>query len=75
MTLPIKALFAGRGFTRGAFQIGGTGVAPVKSGVAPDFGRGRSQRVNRKQTLAMSPAGFGRDAQNNWPEASATPTI
>jgi hypothetical protein len=70
--LLIQASLAGRCLMKAAFLNGGTGVAPVKSGVAPDFVSGRSQLVNRKQIPAMSPAGFGRDAQNNRPEACAT---
>jgi hypothetical protein len=67
MTLPINRSF---------FRDGGTGVAPVKSGVAPDFVNHRPTRVVRtNQNQSTSPDGFGRDAQNNRPEACATRTI
>jgi len=62
--------------TRTIFRNGGTGVAPVKSGVAPDFVKHRPPLVVRtNQSQSMSPDGFGRDAQNNRPEACATWTI
>jgi hypothetical protein len=58
---------------RAFFRNGGTGVAPVKSGVAPDFVNHRPPLVVRTiQNQSMSPDGFGRDAQNNRPEACAT---
>jgi hypothetical protein len=58
------------------FQIGGTGVAPVKSGVAPDFVRGRPPLFARKsQGQPVFPNDFGRDARNNRPEACATHRI
>jgi hypothetical protein len=64
MTLPINRSF---------FRKGGTGVAPVKSGVAPDFVNDRSPLVDRtNQSQSTSPDGFGRNAQNNRPEACAT---
>ena len=67
MTLPINRSFSG---------MGGTGVAPVKSGVTPDFVNHRPPRVVRtNQSQSTSPDGFGRDAQNNRPEACATRTI
>ena len=67
MTLPINRSFSG---------MGGTGVAPVKSGVTPDFVNHRPPRVVRtNQSQSTSPDGFGRDAQNNRPEACATWTI
>jgi len=53
--------------------MGGTGVAPVKSGVAPDLVQDHSLLVKRKsQCQSTSPNGFGRDAQNDRPEACAT---
>jgi hypothetical protein len=58
---------------RSFFWKGGTGVAPVKSGVAPDFVSHRPPRVVRtNQGQSTSPDGFGRDVQNNRPEACAT---
>jgi hypothetical protein len=52
---------------------GGTGVAPVKSGVAPDFGGQRSLAGDSLPPRPiLSPAGFGRDARNHGPEARAT---
>jgi hypothetical protein len=53
------------------FQNGGTGVAPVQSGVTPDGVRGEALPIgNRKAELVAG--GFGRDAQNHRPEAGAT---
>jgi hypothetical protein len=58
------------------FQMGGTGVAPVKFGVAPDFVRGRPPLFARKiQGQPVFPNGFGRDARNNRPEACGTHRI
>jgi hypothetical protein len=55
------------------FRKGGTGVTPVKSGVTPDFVKHRPPVVDRaNQSQSTSPDGFGRDAQNNRPEACAT---
>jgi hypothetical protein len=53
--------------------MAGTGVAPVKSGVAPDFVGRRWLRVDvRRKENCGRPAGFGRDARNHRLEASAT---
>jgi hypothetical protein len=53
--------------------MGGTGVAPVKSGVAPDFVGRRWLRVDvRRKENCGRPAGFGRDARNHRLEACAT---
>ena len=61
---------------RSAFQIGGTGVAPVKSGVPPDFVRCHPLLVYcRNQSQFTSHNGFERDARNNRPEACATHRI
>jgi hypothetical protein len=53
---------------------GGTGVAPVKSGVAPDFIVALSMARRRKiaECGRSSCDGFGRDARNHRPEACAT---
>jgi hypothetical protein len=53
--------------------MGGTGVAPVKSGVAPDFVW--SQPLPHQARWSSDDdafPGFGRDARNNRPEACAT---
>ena len=61
---------------RSFFWKGGTGVTPVKSGVAPDLIQHRPTPVVRtNHSQSTSPDGFGRDAQNNRPEACATRTI
>ena len=53
---------------RSVFQIGGTGVAPVKSGVPPDFVRRHPLLVYcRNQSQFTSHNGFERDARNNRP--------
>jgi hypothetical protein len=53
--------------------MGGTGVTPVKFGVTPDFVFDFDElSVNANQKLSMSSNGFGRDAQNDRPEACAT---
>jgi hypothetical protein len=71
--LPINRSFAGRGFARALFRNGGAGVAPVKSGVTPDFVSHRpTPVVHTNQSQSTFPDGFGRDAQNNRPEACAT---
>jgi hypothetical protein len=58
------------------FENGGTGVSPVKSGVAPDFVKGHPLLViRRNQSQATSRNGFGRDARNHRPEACATHLI
>ncbi len=52
---------------------GGMGVPPVKAGVSPDFVGGvDSLLVNANQNPSLPPNGFGRDAQNDRPEACAT---
>jgi hypothetical protein len=51
---------------------GGTGVAPVKSGVAPDLGRNRAIGTHKMQSGFASRAGFGRDARNNRRDACST---
>ena len=54
--------------------MGGTGVTPVKSGVAPDFVGRRGLRVDvGQEDNCVRLAGFGRDARNNRLEACATP--
>ncbi len=54
-------------------SLGGTGVSPVKSGVSPDFVLDKKNSLApANQNLATSPNGFGRDAQNDRPEACAT---
>ena len=64
MTLPINRSF---------FRDGGTGVEPVKSGVAPDFVGRRGLRGDaRQEGNCGRPAGFGRDARNHRLEACAT---
>jgi hypothetical protein len=58
------------------FQMGGTGVAPVKSGVPPDFVGGRPLLFARGiQGRPVVPNSFGRDTRNNRPEARATHQI
>jgi hypothetical protein len=58
--------------TRGK-NSGGTGGAPVKSGVVPDFVEGRSLVFDRAdERLSTSLYGFGRDARNDRLEACAT---
>jgi hypothetical protein len=55
---------------------GGTGVAPVKSGVPPDFVRSRPWlMVRRNQSQSTFHNGFGRDARNDRPEACAAHLI
>jgi hypothetical protein len=62
--------------TRTCFQIGSTGVTPVKSGVPPDFVRGWPLLfAPRIQGQPAFPYGFGRDARNNRPEVYATHRI
>src|ERR1022692_4383450 len=57
-------------FVRACFQSGGTGVSPVKCGVAPDFvGRRPQQMAWKNQSPATSRPGFGRGARNHRPEA------
>jgi len=54
--------------------VGGTGVAPVKSGIAPDFVVALSMARTWKiaECGRSSCDGFGRDARNRRPEACAT---
>jgi hypothetical protein len=48
------------------FHNGGTGVTPVKSGVAPDFVGRRCLRMDVRQGVNWGrPAGSGRHARNN----------
>jgi hypothetical protein len=57
-------------------ENGGTGVAPVKSGVAPDFvGRFSIPVARPRQDQFTFANGFGRDAQNDRPEACATQAV
>jgi len=59
---------------RTANAVGGTGVAPVKSGVAPDFvvALSMARRWKIAECGRSSREGFGRDARNDRPEACAT---
>jgi hypothetical protein len=55
------------------FQKGGTGVTPVKSGVAPDFAGGYGTRlIGQIWSRRADHNGFERDARNGRPEARAT---
>jgi hypothetical protein len=53
-------------------EPGGTGVAPVKSGVAPDLGRNRATGTHKAQSNFALRAGFGRDTRNNRRDACST---
>jgi hypothetical protein len=55
------------------FRKGGTGVAPVKSGVAPDFGDPLSlSLIHANQSVVRSRYGSGRDARNYRRDACST---
>jgi hypothetical protein len=60
--------------SRTSNAMGGTGVAPVKSGVTPDFAMAVSMARRRKiaECGRSSCDAFGRDARNHRPEACAT---
>ena len=59
-------------FTIREESAGGTGVAPVKSGVAPDLGRECKTGTHEVQSNFAFRAGFGRDARNNRRDACST---
>jgi hypothetical protein len=59
-------------FTIREESAGGTGVAPVESGVAPDLGRDRTTGIHKAQSGFTLRAGFGRDARNNRRDACST---
>jgi hypothetical protein len=52
--------------------LGGTGVTPVKSGVAPDFARTGTVRIVSRLQSGRVPHDFGRDARNYRLEAGST---
>src|ERR1017187_8047779 len=59
-------------FTIERQSAGGTGVAPVNSGVAPELGQGSVAGVHNIQNGLASREGFGRDARNNRRDACST---
>ena len=55
-----------------AVLMGGTGVPPVKSGVAPDFAGKVRLWLRDVPEQSFAAGGSGRDARNDRPEACPT---